>query len=132
LGFFFSFARIPQFKSFADGENDERNFRLTRTRMSNAASVPSRSLLPCCVCDADTGRVSSVRHVVTRLTRNDRGEIQTLRLAWREVNGGRVCESDHSGFGSRLIAQSLNELGGSTRVHDQVDSIVREVEVSCA
>jgi two-component sensor histidine kinase len=46
----------------------------------------------------------------------DRDNARWLRLTWRETGGPPVQPPDHKGFGSRLIEQSLGDVGGSTTV----------------
>lgn len=46
----------------------------------------------------------------------DRGNVEGLRLTWREVGGPPVRAPGRTGFGSRLIMQSLAGIGGTATV----------------
>jgi two-component sensor histidine kinase len=49
-------------------------------------------------------------------TTNDRDNAKWLQLSWREIGGPPVQPPDRKGFGSRLIEQSLDDVGGITTV----------------
>ena len=58
----------------------------------------------------------------------DRGNAEWLRLTWREVGGPPVQASGRTGFGSRLIMQSLAGVGGTATVEYDPAGVVCVLE----
>lgn len=54
-----------------------------------------------------------------------------VSLLWREENGPRVTEPEHSGFGTRLITAALPRSAGSVRIDYPPEGVVCRIEFGC-
>ena len=63
--------------------------------------------------------------------RSDEPDTARIRLRWRELGGPPPATPERKGFGTRLIRQSLSEIGGTASISYTPDGLVCDLDFTC-